>query len=135
MTSSPAVTAASDARRQRFRGYVARVIVGGTGVIAGLVGLEGCRAGRGECVGRIGGAVDQVAGLRRDLQANPAPPCLDAADQDLEDALSFMQTGLETARSAVRSHDRVSLVQGLLLTAAGLWRAGQAVVAARRSNC
>jgi hypothetical protein len=130
-----AATAGDAQQHQQYRAYVSTVVKGGTSVMAGMIGLSGCRASRQACLDRMGEASNQVGGLRRDLTANPAPPCLTAADQRLQDALSFQQTGLDTARDAVRSRDRVRLVQGLLLTGAGLWRSGQAVVAGRESNC
>jgi hypothetical protein len=134
---SPGVVAtAGDARQhEQYRAYVSTVVDGGTSVVAGMIGLSGCRVSRQVCVDRLGEASSQVSGMRRDLSASPAPQCLAAADERLQDALSFQQKGLDTARDAVRSHDRVRLVQGLLLTSAGLWRAGQAVAAGRESNC
>ena len=60
---------------------------------------------------------------------------LSAAGQRLQDALTFQQRGLRTASTGVETENRVRLVQGLLLTGAGLWRAGQAIVAGRQSSC
>jgi hypothetical protein len=128
-------TTADPQQHQQYRAYVSTVVKGGTSVMAGMIGLSGCRVSRQECLNRMGDASGQVGGLRHDLAATPAPPCLTAADQRLQDALSFQQTGLDTARDAVRAHDRVRLVQGLLLAGAGLWRGGQAVVAGRESKC
>jgi hypothetical protein len=135
-TASASAATPGDARQhEEYRAYVSTVVDGGTAVAAGMIGLSGCRVSRQACVDRLGEASDQVSRLRRSLSANPAPSCLTAADQRLLDALSFQQKGLDTTRDAVRSHDRLRLVQGLLLTSVGTWRAGQAVVEGRESNC
>jgi len=132
---SPAPAAGDARQHQQYRAYVSALVQGGTAVIADIGGLEGCRDGRPECVARLGQASNQVAALRRDLTANPAPSCLDAADERLQDALAFQQNGLDIAQAAVRTQNRLRLVQGLLLTAVGLWRSGQAIVAGRQSDC
>ena len=137
-TPSPTATpppADRSAERRQYRAYVATVVQGGTAVVSGMIGLVGCRTSRAECVTRIDSASGQVSSLQDDLAANPAPPCLDAADQRLQDALSFQQKGLAIAHDGVQKEDRLHAVQGLLLTVAGLWRGGQAIVAGRESNC
>ena len=53
----------------------------------------------------------------------------------MQDGLSLMRSGLDVAHDAVQAQDRVRLAQGAALTTAGLWRSGQGVVAARRSDC
>jgi hypothetical protein len=130
-------TSAVDAaqQHQQYRAYVSTVVDGGTAVAAGLIGLEGCRNGRAQCLQRLDEASSQVRGLQRDLAANPTPACLTTADQRLQDALTWQQKGLGNARDGVRTKNRVQLAQGLFLTAAGLWRAGQAVVDGRQANC
>jgi hypothetical protein len=97
--------------------------------------LEGCRVGRSQCHDRLVDARAQVDDFQRQLDANPAPGCLSFADQRLRDGLAFQAQGLATAQAAIDSRDRVALAQGLALAAAGAWREGEAVVAARRSSC
>jgi len=125
----------SAGQHAQYRAYVSTVVEGGTAVIDGLVGLEGCRVSREDCMNRLGDASAEVGSMREGLTAAPAPACLSAADQRLQDALSFQQRGLDTTRNGVHTQDRVRLVQGMLLTGAGLWRAGQAISDGRRSNC
>jgi hypothetical protein len=129
--SSPA----SQAEHQQYRAYVSTVIQSGTAVVADIFGIVGCRDGRSECVSRLNDASNQVTDMQKSLAANPAPPCLTDADARLQDALSFQQKGLDTARNAVLSENRIRLAQGLLLTAAGLWRGGQAIAAGRNADC
>ncbi|HSR22651.1 MAG TPA: hypothetical protein VLW53_03805, partial [Candidatus Eisenbacteria bacterium] len=129
-------TAIEQARQhQEYRAYVSTVVQGGVAVVSGILGLEGCRVSRVECTNRLSEASSQVSGMQRDLAATPAPDCLNAADQRLQDALGFQQKGLDTAREGVVAQNRVQLVQGLLLTAVGLWRAGQAIVSGRQADC
>jgi hypothetical protein len=134
-SGAPSTSAGQARAHQQYRAYISTVIQGGTAVVAGLAGLEDCRTGRQACANRLGEASAQVAGLQRDLTTNPAPPCLAAADERLQDSLSFERKGLDSAREGVRTEDRLRLVQGLLLAAAGFWRAGQAMVEGRQSNC
>lgn len=119
----------------QYRAYVSTVIQGGTAVLASLAGLEACRDGRPACVNQLNDASRQVQSMQQDLKATPAPPCLTAADQRLQDALTFQQKGLDTARAGVTAQNRVQAVQGLLLTTAGVWRATQAVVDGRQADC
>jgi hypothetical protein len=131
--TSPAISQAQ--LHQQYRAYVSTLVQGGTAVIADLFGLVGCRDGRAQCANHLNDASNQVTSLQKDLAANPAPPCLSDADAKLQDALTFQQKGLDTARNAVVSQNRVRLVQGLLLTAAGLWRSGQAISEGRNASC
>lgn len=131
--SPPPVDAAEQHRI--YRAYVSTVVVGGTAVVAGILGLAGCREGRDECVHRLELAADHVARLQDGLAAHPAPDCLAAADERLQDALAFQRQGIEAATAGVRDRNRVELLQGLLLTSVGLWRGGAAVVAGRGSDC
>jgi hypothetical protein len=131
---SPAATTQQDHRE--YRAYVSAAIQGGAAVVASLGGLVDCRdGGQSVCASRIHDASDQVATYQDDLAANPAPQCLSDADAKLQDALTFLHRGLDTAEDAVTSQNRVRLAQGALLSAAGVWRAGQAVRDARQSNC
>lgn len=133
-TASP--TAIEQARQhQEYRAYVSTVVQGGVAVVSGILGLAGCRDSREVCTARLSEASSQVSGMQEDLAATPAPDCLSAADQRLQDALGFQQKGLDTAREGVEAQNRVQLAQGLLLTTVGLWRAGQAIVAGRQSDC
>jgi hypothetical protein len=132
-TLPPAVSQAQ--QHQQYRAYVSTLVQGGTAVIADLIGLVGCRDGRAQCASRLDDASNQVTSLQKDLATNPAPPCLSDADAKLQDALTFQQKGLDTARNAVLSQNRIRLVQGLLLTAAGLWRSGQAISEGRSADC
>jgi hypothetical protein len=119
----------------QYRAYVSTVIQSGTSVLASLGGLEACRDGRPACVQQLNDASRQVESMQHDLNANPAPPCLTEADQRLQDSLTFQQKGLDTARAGVVAQNRVQAMQGLLLTAAGVWRASQAIVDGRQANC
>lgn len=134
-SGEPSTAAGQAQQHQQYRAYVSALVQGGTAVIADLVGLTGCRDGRPECASRLNDASNQVTSLQRSLQENPAPPCLSDADARLQDALTFQQKGLDTARNAVLSQNRIRLVQGLLLTAAGLWRGGQAIADGRQADC
>jgi len=134
-SGEPSAAASQAQQHQQYRAYVSALVQGGTAVIADLAGLTGCRDGRPECASRLNDASNQVTSLQRSLQENPAPPCLSDADARLQDALTFQQKGLDTARNAVLSQNRIRLVQGLLLTAAGLWRSGQAIAAGREADC
>jgi hypothetical protein len=129
------IAADPEQQRQRYRAYVWTATQDGLAVVGALAGLEGCRRGRTECMSALGEASDQVGALRRDLRVSRAPDCLVAADQQLQDALAFQQSGLDMARDAVRSRNHGSLAQGVMLTMAGLWGAAQAVTAARQSEC
>jgi len=131
--SSPAVSQSQ--QHQQYRAYVSTLVQGGTAVMADIFGLVGCRDGRAECASRLNDASNQVTSLQKDLAANPAPPCLSEADARLQDSLTFQQKGLDQARNAVLAQNRIRLVQGLLLTAAGLWRGGQAIADGRNANC
>jgi hypothetical protein len=134
--ATPGGAAADQAEQhERYRAYVSSVVEGSTAVVAGLLGLAGCRTSRAVCVDRLGAASDQVNSMQQDLTANPAPACLSSADQRLQDALGFQQKGLDIARDAVRTQDRVQLAQGLLLTTVGVWRGTQAIVDGRQANC
>ncbi|HEY7199669.1 MAG TPA: hypothetical protein VIC57_05635 [Candidatus Dormibacteraeota bacterium] len=134
---SPSPDSATAAQQHKeYRAYVSTVVRGSVAVIASLGGLVGCRDGsRSECAGHIHDAKDQVSSLQSDLDANPAPPCLASADAMLQDALTFQQKGLDTAQTAVEDQNRVRLVQGVLLTAVGLWRGGEAIVTGRQADC
>jgi len=72
---------------------------------------------------------------RPEFRADPPPDCLNAADDRLQDALTFQGEGLDAARDGVQHRDRVRLLQGVLLTAVSLWRGGQAVIDVRWSSC
>jgi hypothetical protein len=120
---------------QRYRTYVSTAMTDATALAAALTGLEGCGVSREVCKHRIGEASTQVAQFQRELAANPAPTCLSGADQRLRDGLSFESRGLSLAEQAVDSRNRLKLAQGLLLVAAGTWREGQAIWAARHSDC
>ena len=133
--STPAAAAESVRQQRQYRVYVSDVVVGGTAVVASMVGLAGCRMGQVECVHRLDQASGSVGSLQQRVTANPAPSCLGAADRKLQDALAFQHQGLDLAREGVEMRNRVWLLQGALLTGAGLWRAGQAVVDGRRSEC
>ena len=104
-------------------------------MVSDLIALETCRSGREQCVARLDAAADDAGTMQDRLETTPAPDCLSAAGQRLQDALTFQQRGLRTASTGVETENRVRLVQGLLLTGAGLWRAGQAIVAGRQSSC
>lgn len=133
---SPDSAASAQQQHKEYRAYVSTVVRGSVAVIASLGGLAGCRDGsRSECAGHIHDARDQVSSLQSDLDANPAPPCLASADAMLQDALTFQQKGLDTAQTAVEDQNRVRLVQGVLLTAVGLWRGGEAIVTGRQADC
>jgi hypothetical protein len=135
LPSTPAAAAESVRQQRQYRVYVSDVVVGGTAVVASMVGLAGCRMGQVECVHRIDEASGSVGSLQQRVTANPAPSCLGDADRKLQDALAFQHEGLDLAREGVETRNRVWLLQGALLTAAGLWRAGQAVVDGRRAEC
>jgi hypothetical protein len=119
----------------QYRAYVSTVIQSGTSVLASLGGLEACRDSRPACVKQLDDASRQVQSMQRDLNATPAPACLTEADQRLQDALTFQQKGLDTARAGVLAQNRIQAMQGLLLTAAGVWRSSQAIVDGRQANC
>lgn len=134
--SSPSPDAAAVQKdHQEYRAYVSSVLQSGAAVVASLTGLAGCRDDRDQCATNLHAAGDEVASMQSTLNANPPPECLTTADAMLRDALTFMQKGMDAAETGVRSENRVRLVQGALLTAAGTWRAGQAVVTARQSDC
>jgi hypothetical protein len=122
-------------QHQQYRAYVSTVVQSGTSVIAGILGLSGCTDGRPQCLKHLNDASQQVSNMQDALQANPAPPCLSAADAQLQDSLTFQQKGLNIAHDAVASQNRLQLMQGLLLTGAGLYRGGQAIVSGRQANC
>lgn len=122
-------------QHQQYRTYVSTVVQSGTAVVAGILNLSGCTVGRPQCLKHINDASQQVTDMQNALQANPAPPCLSAADAQLQDSLTFQQKGLNIAHDAVASQNRLQLMQGLLLTAAGLYRSGQAIVSGRQANC
>jgi hypothetical protein len=134
-SGEPSPAPSQQQQHQEYRAYVSTLVQGGTAVIADIFGLAGCRDGRPECVKRLNDASNQVSSLQKDLAANPAPPCLSDADARLQDSLTFQQKGLDTARNAVLSQNRIRLMQGLLLTAVGLWRGGQAIADGRNANC
>jgi hypothetical protein len=134
-SGEPSSAVSQAQQHQQYRAYVSTLVQGGTAVIADMIGLTGCRDGRAECASRLNDASNQVTSLQMDLAANPAPPCLSGADAKLQDSLTFQQKGLDTARNAVLSQNRIRLVQGLLLTAAGLWRSGQAISEGRGADC
>ena len=137
-SESPAAgdaAAAIDQQHQEYRAYVAIVLQGTVAVASSLTGLEQCRDNRSACAASLQDASDQVAKLQTNLAGTTAPACLSSADAKLDDALSFQKKGLDAAKAGVESQNRVLLVQGVLLVAAGTWRAGQAVVDARQSNC
>jgi hypothetical protein len=127
--------AAADEQHRQYRAYVTTVLTGGASVIASMSGLESCRTSRAACLTALDDASQQVSSLDQDLASTPAPPCLSAANEKLEDAVSFWERGLSAAHDAVQTQNRVQLVQGVLLTTAGNWRAGQAIVSARQSDC
>jgi len=133
--SASAEPATAQAEHQEYRAYVSSLIEGGAAVVAGLGGLAGCRSSRDECVTRLGEASDKVGSMQHSLDANPAPSCLNVADGRIQDALSFQQKGLALARDGVKAENRVQLAQGALMVAAGVWRAGQAVIDVRQSSC
>ncbi|MDQ6774002.1 MAG: hypothetical protein M3024_13640, partial [Candidatus Dormibacteraeota bacterium] len=123
-------------QHQEYRAYVAAAVANTAAVVAALSGVQPCfNEDRPGCLQAIGHASDQVDSFESDLSANPAPPCLTTADERLRDALTFWRRGLGTAHDAVQSENRVQLAQAALLTTAGTWRAGQAVVSARESAC
>jgi len=134
-TSGEPAPAASQAQQQQYRAYVSTLIQGGTSVLASMAGLADCRNGRPQCARSLNDASNQVSALQRDLAANPAPQCLAAADQRLQDSLTFQKNGLDTAQRGIRTQNRVQVAQGLLLTAAGLWRSTQAIADGRQANC
>jgi hypothetical protein len=134
-SGEPSSSATSQEQHQQYRAYVSTLVQGGTAVIADIFGLVGCRDGRPECASRLNDASNQVTTLQKDLAANPTPSCLAEADARLQDSLTFQQKGLDTARNAVLSQNRIRLVQGLLLTAVGLWRGGQAIADGRNADC
>jgi hypothetical protein len=122
-------------QHQQYRTYVSTVVQSGTAVVAGIMGLTGCRDGKPQCLTHLNDASQQVSNMQDALQANPAPPCLSSADQQLQDSLTFQMKGLNKAHDALMSQNRLQLMQGLLLTAAGLFRGGQAIVAGRQADC
>jgi len=122
-------------QHQQYRTYVSTVVQSGTAVVAGVLGITGCRDGKPQCLMHINDASQQVSNMQDALQANPAPPCLSEADAQLQDSLTFQMKGLNTAHDALVSQNRLQLMQGLMLTAAGLYRGGQAIVAGRGADC
>lgn len=132
---SPTSAAAAAQDRAQYRAYVSAAIRGGASVAASLAGLERCRDGRPDCVTSLDQASQQVTEMQQNLAANPPPACLEEVNGRLTDALSFQQQGLDLTSGAVESHNRVQLIQGLLLTTAGGWRAGQALADLRVSDC
>jgi hypothetical protein len=134
---SPSAAAAPAAAQdhQKYRNYVSAVIIDATGVLAATGGLAACRSDRTECVSKVSQAGQQVSAFQKDLSVMPAPACLSAADQLLRDGLTFQARGFQLAEQGVKVTNRVQVAQGLLLLAAGWWRAGQAVAEARKANC
>jgi hypothetical protein len=107
----------------------------GTALAGATAGLQDCRVSRERCEQRIAEASDQVDQFQRALSVDPAPACLSVADQRLRDGLSFEGRGLGLAGQAMEARNRLKLAQGLLLVTVGAWREGQAIWAARQSNC
>jgi hypothetical protein len=132
--ASPSSTAPGEDQR-RYRTYVSTFVVHSTAIAAAFGSLQDCREDRPRCHVRLVEARARVEAYQQQLDANPAPSCLGAADQRLHDGLAFEAQGLQLAQSAIDSRERVALAQGLALLMAGVWREGQAVVAARNSNC
>src|SRR5690348_13405171 len=61
-SGSTATTGDAAQQHEQYRAYMTEVVEGGTAVAAGLIGLEGCRAGRAECANRLADARNQVGG-------------------------------------------------------------------------
>jgi len=135
LTPSASPSPGAPQQPQRYRDYVSTAVTHGAALAGAISGLADCRHSRAECRQRIVEASGQVDEFQRALAANPAPACLNLADQRLHDGLSFERRGLDLAAQAVEARNRLKLAQGLLLVTVGTWREGQAIAAARHSNC
>jgi hypothetical protein len=140
---APAATAApgaasstmSEEDQKRYRTYVSTFVRRGTAIAVALGALQDCRAGRPQCHDRLIDARAKIDDYQHQLDATPAPSCLSGADERMRDGLAFQAQGLQLMQSAIDAQDRVALAQGIGLVVAGVWREGQAVAAARSSDC
>jgi hypothetical protein len=132
-TASPE-TAAN--RQQRFRAYVSTVLVDGSSLASTTTELQECIASnRSACEKGLRDARMQVKSFQSDLDANPPPSCLGNTDPLLRAGLGFALKGIDLTQQGVSEENRLKLVQGSLLLAAGMFRTGQAMHAARTANC
>src|SRR5215471_8049355 len=123
-------------RQQRFRAYVSTVLVDGSSLASATTELQECIASnRSACEKGLRDARMQVKSFQSDLDANPPPSCLGNTDPLLRAGLGFALKGIDLTQQGVAQENRLKLVQGSLLLAAGIFRAGQAMHAARTANC
>ena len=123
-------------RQQRFRAYVSTVLVDGSSVVSTTAELQECIASnRSACEKGLRDARMQVKSFQSDLDANPPPSCLGNTDPLLRAGLGFALKGIDLTQQGVSQENRLKLVQGSLLLAAGMFRTGQAMHAARTANC
>jgi len=133
--SSPSPSPGGQQQQQRYRAYVSTAVTHGTALAGATAGLQDCRTSRERCEQRIAEASEQVDQFQSALSVDSAPACLSVADQRLRDGLSFEGRGLGLAGQAMEARNRLKLAQGLLLVTVGAWREGQAIWAARQSDC
>ena len=123
-------------RQQRFRAYVSTVLVDGSSLASATTELQECIASnRSACEKGLRDARMQVKSFQSDLDANPPPSCLGNTDPLLRAGLGFALKGIDLTQQGVAQENRLKLVQGSLLLAAGIFRTGQAMHAARTANC
>jgi hypothetical protein len=135
-TPSPGTSPQTGADQQRYRPYVSSLIVDGSGLIAATTELQSCiSSDRSGCIKALNDARDRINSFQSDLDANPPPSCLTGTDPTLRAGLGFYLKGIDLAKQGVNEHNRLKLAQGSLLIAAGTFRTGQAVHAARNASC
>jgi hypothetical protein len=133
---SPGATPQPVTDQQRFRPYVSALIVDGSGLIAATTELQSCiSSDRSGCIKALNDARDRINSFQSDLDANPPPSCLTGTDPTLRAGLGFYLKGIDLAKQGINEHNRLKLAQGSLLIAAGTFRTGQAVHAARTADC
>jgi hypothetical protein len=115
---------------------VSTVLVDGSSLASTTTELQECIASnRSACEKGLRDARMQVKSFQSDLDANPPPSCLGNTDPLLRAGLGFALKGIDLTQQGVSEENRLKLVQGSLLLAAGMFRTGQAMHAARTANC
>ncbi|HXM57056.1 MAG TPA: hypothetical protein VOB72_16770 [Candidatus Dormibacteraeota bacterium] len=70
------------------------------------------RSGTGDCQDALQSLDDATQRFRSDLDAHPAPSCLQPADQELRTALDLYHQGAEQELTGLRRGDALAVVQG-----------------------